>query len=275
VRRIACGAVGLVLGGSVWANVLIPASSSIGPPRFGGTGLSGFYYERHDPPGVINSLAVADAIIGSSNPTATFRSSLVDYPAGPTDILFLPTFGQLLGLDAASLNPVSATASNASPTVIRFHGYISIFDSFDTQPGNSTIDVNFSFGVDDGVRLRIGNQTVFAIDTVEIVNFPPFPPETASFEAPGLYPLDIVWYDHYGGIGVEWYSSIPGGPNSGAPAGTVGIVPTTVLFPVPEPSSLSLLGIGFLACWRLYQYRAKRGKENFSRGCTDLSWLRL
>lgn len=221
-----------------------------------GTGLNGFFYDRDDPPFVINSLAVADNILATSAATATFRATLLDYPNGAQNVNIQGTVAALLGADAASLMPAGTAASQASPMVMRFTGFINIADAFDMQTGNSTIDVNFSFGSDGGVRLRIGGQTVFTVDGI-VVSFPPPAAEVARFEAPGLYPVEIVWYDHFGGIGLEWYSSIPGGPNSGASAGTVGIVPTSVLSPqaVPEPSTLAGLVVGVLS---LLGYRGRR-----------------
>lgn len=219
----------LGIGQASQADIFIPASS-----RASGIvvepGLKGFFYDRDDPAGTINSLAMADAIIASSTPSATFSSTLVDYPNGDEAILFLPMLGELLGVDAAGLNPPGAAASAASPMVMRFMGVIHVTEALDIDPSNSTIDVQFALGSDDGSRLRIGGQTLISIDgTGVFFDFPPEQIEVASFEAPGLYPVDIVWYDHFGGTGIAWYSSISGGPDSGAPAGTAGIVPTEVL----------------------------------------------
>lgn len=217
------------IGKVAQADVFIPASS-----RASGIviepGLNGFFYDRNDAAGVINSLAVADSIIASTPPNATFISTLVDYPNGDEAILFLPTLGELLGVDAAGLSPPAAATSEASPMVMHFRGVIHITEALDMHPGNSTIDVQFALGSDDGSRLQIGGQTLISIDgTGAFFSFPPEQFGIANFEAPGLYPVDIVWYDHFGGIGIAWYSNIPGGPDSGSPAGTAGIVPTTVL----------------------------------------------
>jgi parallel beta-helix repeat protein len=160
--------------------------------------------------------------------TFTYRSA--DYPRGPERISFLPSLGALLGVDAGTLEPPDAAAIGASPMVVRFQGVIRITEDLDIDPNNDTIDVRFALGSDDGARLRIGGQTLISIDGIGVFfAFPPEQIEVANFETPGLYPVDIVWYDHFGGIGIEWYSSIPGGANSGGPAGTVGIVPTAVL----------------------------------------------
>lgn len=221
----------IILGieGAAQADVFVPASS-----RVSGIvvelGLKGFFYDRDDPAGTINSLAVADAIIASNSPSATFSSTWVDYPNGEEAILFLPTLGELLGIDAGSLNPPGAATSEASPMVMRFTGVINVSEAMDVDPTNGTIDVRFALGSDDGARLRIGGQTLISINgTGVFFDFTPEQIAVANFEAPGLYPVDIIWYDHFGGLGVAWYGSTPGGPESGAPAGTAGIVPTAVL----------------------------------------------
>lgn len=223
------------------AAVLIPASARVDGVGVN-PGLNGFFYDRNDPPEVILTLAMADSIIASDPVAATFQATLVDYPNDPMDIAFLGTLGDLLGADAVSLAPPSAAGVDASPMVMRFSGFIQIDPAFDTQPSNSTIDVVFSLGSDDGSRLRIGGQTVISIDPGTPVTAFPGVADVARFEAPGLYPLEIVWFDHYGGIGLEFSSSIPGGPNSGGPAGTVGIVPTSVLFQPVTPSGKVYMG---------------------------------
>jgi hypothetical protein len=232
LRALGAGSALLIvlgLGGTAGADVFIPAAARV-TGAIGSRGLQGFFYDRNDPPGVINSLAVADAIIAGSTPTARFSARMVDYPSGPGDISFLPTLGALLGVDAGTLKPSDAVAIGASPTVMRLEGVIHITEDLDIAPGNSTIDVRFALGSDDGSRLRIGGETVISIDGTDVFfAFPPQQIAVASFEAPGLYPVELVWYDHFGGVGIEWYSSIPGGPASGGPAGTAGIVPAAVL----------------------------------------------
>ncbi len=249
---IALGAstiVGNLVGTPVLASVLIPSSSQVSGVGVN-SGLKGFFYDRNDPALTINSLSLADEIIASDPISATFTSTLVDYPNNAQDILFLPDVGSLLGTDANSLEPMSTQTVEASPSVWQLTGFIEVKSEFDTIVGNNTIDIEFGLGSDDGSRLRIGDIDVISIDTI-IVNFPGST-TLVQFEEPGIYSIDLVWYDHFGGLGIELSSSIPGGPNSGSLGNTVGIVPTSVFFQevisVPEPTAiLGLLAVSGLS----------------------------
>jgi len=237
-------------GQSMRADVFIPSSAQVGSAG-ALSGLGAYYYDRNDPPNVINSLAVADSVIANDPVAATFTATLLDYPNGTLDTLSDPTLGSLLGMDAASLSPASAAAVGAGPMVIHFTGIINIVSNFDIVGENSTIDVRFGLGSDDGSRVRIGGMDIVSQDGVGVL----FPGVTgmANFESPGFYPVDIIWYDHFGNLGLEWSSSIFGGPGSSSLSGATSIVPTAVLtHNVPEPSTvcLALVGLGALAAFR-------------------------
>jgi hypothetical protein len=219
--------------------VPIPASSSVGPPPAGpGSGLSGFWYDNYlggDP----------HVWISSHNPTATFTSTLLDYPNGPADTVPSATtpLSTFLGNDAASLS--GSGGSFIDHSLFEFKGFIKIISDFDVDKTTPAIDVNFALGADDGMRLEIGGLTV--INDWNLAPFR-FNSTEGSFESPGLYPVDIFYFEWVVYTGVEWYSSIAGGPDSGIPpgTGTVGIVPTSVLYPVPEPTTMLLLGSGLI-----------------------------
>ena len=229
---------------------LISGSASVGlPSGIAGTGLNAEYYNQGPGDG-----ATADGIIASNSPAAKFTATLLDYPNGGVDSYgYTATVSQFLGVDA--FEGLHAADLISGGMVLRFTGYIKITSDFDTVPGG-TIDVNFALGSDDESRLRIGGVTVidkgggnFWVSSA-----------TASFESEGLYPIEVI-YDNcpvWGG-GVELSSSIPGGPDSGAPPGTVGILPTSVLYTaVPEPSSLAYMG--FIALGSLAFVRQCRRK---------------
>jgi hypothetical protein len=185
-------------------------------------------------------LSIADQIIASDPVSARFRSPTIDYPQGEDVTIFLPTVGEYLGDDNNSLRPASTAGLDASPSVWRYRGSINIESSFDTIPDNDTIDVSFGIGSDDGSRLRIGGKNILSLDGIGVF----FPGESglARFRAEGVYPLEIVHYDHFGGIGIEFSSSIIGGRDNAGPDGTVGIVPGDVLLSaVPIPAGLPLM----------------------------------
>ena len=234
-----------VMSAGVAEAVLIPAGSSVGPPpAVPGDGLNGFYWDQS-----ANDNAQADGIIAGFAPDATFHSTLVDYPNGPAnDQGSGNTVSSHLGVDAASLTPASEGTNNLIDSLFRFTGFISIGAGL----GNTTtIDVNFAVGSDDGMRLRIGG--------VEVVSFNGLRPFAftqgqANFAAPGLYPLELIYYENDGGTGVEFCSGIPGGPANCGLTLAPNIVPTSVLYrtipaapPVPQPAALVLLGLGLAA----------------------------
>jgi hypothetical protein len=236
----------LLLAGPAYA-VLIPASSSVGgPSAASGTGLNGEFHN-------VNVANTAAAVTQAGNPpTATFTSTQINYPnSPPDDVADSTTLAAFLGVDAATLSGSATTTLEDS--VFSFEGFINILSTFDTNPATSTVDVNFAVGSDDGFRLTIGGVTVaeHPVDRAFA-----FTSGVGNFEAAGVYPFQLVYYENEGRTGVEACSSIPGDASAGCPAGqgTVAIIPTSVLFQtppatngqVPEPMSLLLLGIGLV-----------------------------
>ena len=211
-----------------------PASRVMDGWQGGFEGLAGEFYERDDPVFAIDSLDFADRVIAAGPPDGTFVAFTLDYPAGRADTLFIPNAATYLGEDAATMKPTSQLRESVSPSIWNFTGWIEIDGSHDLIDNNATIDVAFGLGSDDGSRLTIGGSDVVTIDTFAIPTFPGVS-GIASFAEPGLYPIEIVHYDHFGGIGLEVSSSIAGGNSSGGPGETVGIVPSNILFHSLEP----------------------------------------
>lgn len=229
--------------------VFIPGNLSV-PGSARGDGLIAEIYDTDD----VRTNDEADNFIAVNLPDATFVSTLLDYPSGSSDTSSNSALlGTLLGTDTSTLAPSTAQNLQALGLVFRFSGFIEIKPEFDTNTATSAIDVEFTVGSDDGMRLQFGGITVTQASGTRTFRFTDDSgndSQLASFESPGLYPVELLFWDAgFGGLGVEWYSSIPGGPDSGSPTGatgTVGIVPTSILSTVPEPSTALLFGFGLV-----------------------------
>ncbi len=228
--------------------VEIPLSSLLGPvPSSPGDGLNGTFFDA----GVsIPDLSTADTVVAGGSPTATFHSTLLDYQPGVINsISDNNTLATFLGADASSLVPSSVgTTSTLNTSVFLFEGFIRIDESFDNDTSDADIDVNFRIGSDDGFRLVIGGVEVSSFAGLRVFGFSS---STAEFQSAGVYSFSLLYYENMGVTGIEAFSSIPGGPGSGAPTGSVGILPTDILYRtlptvIPEPSSLLMAGVGIL-----------------------------
>lgn len=232
--------------GAASAQVIIPAASAAGPvPGFAGSGLNAEFWDA----GPFYGNADVLAFMGANPSIATFRSTLIDYAQGDVDSILSGTaLSDYLGSDAPSLSPASAGSNTIETSAMRFLGYIAIRESDDLDMNAAGIDVQFALGSDDGSGLWIGGQ--YVINNGGAHSFG-YQSATARFERAGLYPVEVVYHENFGITGIEWYSSITGGPNHGAPSGTVGLVPTARLYDVvPEPATLAALGLGAAALLR-------------------------
>lgn len=226
--------------------VFIPGDRKIGPvPNDPGNGLCGFYWDAGPYDNNLDALAFSDA-----NPAASeFVSTYVDYANGPIDTVDDSTLlSNFLGVDAGSLTG-GAGSNNLDTSLFRFQGGIAIRQEYDLDLAAPGITIRFELGSDDGSGMRVADINV--IDNGGDHGYG-FQGNFATFEDPGLYPVDLVYYENFGVTGIEWYSSITGGPDSGHPDGaSVGIVPTSSLYcPVPEPTTIAALGLGGLAFLR-------------------------
>lgn len=217
--------ISLFCGMAYAEGVIIPASAVKAPADHNvGNGLHGEFYKSRRR---ISHINMAEYVVATRNPNGTFMSTWVDYPNGNRDIV--PSTSRLsayLGRDRDTLRGNGRV--NLQDAVMRFHGLLMITRDMDDYRESPAIDVWFAVGSDDGCRLRIGGQIVVEWPGTRAFEFVS---GVASFLVEGLYEIELICFEHLGHTGIELYSSIPGGPNSGAPHSHpyAGIVPTEVL----------------------------------------------
>jgi hypothetical protein len=192
--RAAVPAIGVLMLCSVSrAQVSIPATEAVGPPPAApGTGLNGFYFHVDDAfQGTIVTLANAQQI-AMGTPTAIFTATALNYGNSNDDVpvqAFLDTNG---GTDGDTLMPLITDPVGSA--VFDMKGYLSVPDA--------TFIYHFGLNSDDGSLLTLGQSGITAI-TNGGDHAPVLKEADITFEAPGLYPIEILFYnDRYmGGIG--------------------------------------------------------------------------
>lgn len=216
--------------------VFIPVAGSLPNPSTPGTGLNGEWFANQ---GTIFNNFDARNHANASTPTALFNSTLVDYPRGVTDVSPTTTsFNSFISPDTVSSG---SGAGSIGQSIIRLRGYINITQAMDNDPGNAYIDVDFALSSDDGSDLMINGVEVCNADGTHFFNYPRVP-GTAKFAAPGLYPIEMIYFESQpSDAGIELYSSILPGARLDTIAGTgLSIVPTDVLY-TPEPAAAGLI----------------------------------
>ena len=246
-----------VAGLFLWAtsaasgNVLSPASTVV--PTAPGTGLLGALWEAH---GTIDSNSIAATYLTNHPaPDATFSSTFMDYFNGNWGANDgTRNLSEFLNADAGSLSkPIYFDTVGGD--IFRFTGYLNITRVMDADTTTPVIDVPFAIASDDGYWLKIGGTTVMSWDLPRGFNTDNPDQTTVQFAAPGLYPVEFVFWDHNGGIGFEWEATRNGGQGLGgdtynnwgtaldsnsALSGIYGIIQPQYLYqtvPVPLPAA--------------------------------------
>lgn len=155
------------------------------------TAASVFWGEFWDVSGNVRNMGQADAVIAGNAPTATFTSTLIDYPQGAQNTVRAntTTLDQFLGGDAGTISgPSTATLTN---TVFRWTGYV------DLLPGVQT----FTVQSDDGFRLTIDGNVV-----AERTGRRGFRGTTETVNAGvGRVAVELIFFESGGSTGVEFY----------------------------------------------------------------------
>ncbi len=176
-RLILCLAATLSIGSLARAGSLEPSGSIPSEP---GSGLNASFWNQ--PAGSLKSLAREGLQIIREEPAnATFLATTMQYAGN--DLLRLE---QWLGEDASSLHfEVKPEVDVLGDSLLRFTGYIAI-----PEAGK----VTFSSSSDDGSIVWIGGKKIIHNDGYGAAPGD-FPEGSANFARPGLYPIEIAFFN--------------------------------------------------------------------------------
>ncbi len=214
-----------------------------------GNGLTGQLWNNVDPG--TDTLAQAEAIIAGGFATANFLSTTVDYPAGSAGAASVfATYNDIL--DATGKTTIDNTAvltDDVLNTVMRFAGFFGVFEANEVW--------TFSILSDDGSAVDISGTRILSNDGIHAFGGPS---TTVEFTAPGLYALDIEFFESQP---VEFGLEFRGGLANTTPTTAISdrlynlidfgapddprldtIEPTN---DVPEPGMSALFGLGLFA----------------------------
>jgi hypothetical protein len=203
-----------LLGSLSAAPIVIPSSSAFTQPLFYPVnGLYGYLW-LHPNGDDLKDTYGANEYMRNNPFDARFIATELHYPrtGGTAD-----TVEELLGPDAATLSgPVPGVGRPA--TIWLFQGLMHIQDWMDADPDEDGVQIEFSMGSDDASRLLIADERILTVGEVDAegtergVFDGEFYRQWVTFESAGLYPVEVKWWDWYGGIFLHLYSSAPGEP---------------------------------------------------------------
>lgn len=216
-------------------------------PAVSGNGLTGQLWTNVNPN--TDTLAQAQTIIAGGFATANFLATAVDYPSGPTGATWVgATYASVLDATAiATLDNPAVLPDDVLNTVMRFAGFFGVFALNEVW--------GFHIPSDDGSAVDIQGTRVLINDGIHGFGGPA---TTVEFTTPGLYALDILFFESQSS---EWGLEFRGGLGGASP--TTAITPrlysltqfadpndprlTSIRGDVPTPGTLPLLGMAF-AC---------------------------
>lgn len=251
-------AVGLLASGGAQAAFTFTTPTLPLPSELG-SGLTGQLWNNVAPN--TDTLAQAQTIIESGFATANFLATTIDYPSGAAAVTSVTaTYDDVLDVTAkATLDNTSVLSDDVLNTVMRFAGF------FGVQSANEVW--TFHIPSDDGSAVDIQGTRVLNNDGLHAFSGPT---TTVEFTAPGLYALDILFFESQPS---QWGLEFRGGLDGATPSTAIStrlynlidfaspdddrlnsIRPTSS---VPEPGTLPLLGAALLGVLTAVRQRSR------------------
>lgn len=194
----------------------------VGPsPQVPGHGwLAEVYLDIPDASAI--TLLNAEIYIADRAPDFTFKTTYIDFPAGPSDGALdtsFATIGDFLDDYVSDVSDPSKLNEPFGNFVIRFNGLLNvqIRDSSFEEYGQPLL-IDFATQAHGGYRTRIGTTSIYRVQNSAFVGSP-FMTENAVLLGLGLFPIQITYLQQYDPTnaannqlaGVELYSWHPGG----------------------------------------------------------------
>jgi hypothetical protein len=207
---LALGAL-MLLGGTVQAQqvLMIPASEAVGPPASTpGKGLNGAWYsDPANPTQAIPNIAAAQAYMSVVPPEGTFTATQVFWCCGDqTDINAFLDYA--LQKDASTLTPPVMQPIRSS--IFDLTGFLNITAS-DLNP------VIIALASDDGSAFYVGMPGTYdyTLALNDGTHGTTKVQQMVQFEAPGLYPIEIIYFNQdymngQGGAAFNLFSTLDG-----------------------------------------------------------------
>lgn len=197
---LAVAALILVCGSAQAQPLFVPAFEAVGPPATSrpGDGLNAFWYSDPANPGqVYGSIAGAMSYMALMPPEGTFTATLLWWNGGDTTDIndFLDAE---FGHDSNTLMPPVKQPIRSS--IIDLTGFLNIT--------SADLDATFAINSDDGAALYVGMPGTYDYPVIlnDYIHAPLQKQQEVQFEAPGLYPIEIIYFnqDYNGGGGAEF-----------------------------------------------------------------------
>lgn len=189
-------------------------------------------------------LLSSEIYIMNRQPDFTFRTTYIDFPAGPDDFALdadLATIGDFLDDYIFDVSDPAKLNTPMGNFVLRFNGLVNVrFE--DSTLGTYGLDVLLDFATQGfgAYRTRIGATNIYSLSDTRFGG--PLFGENGLIQALGLFPIQITYLNRYDPnaqfnhekVGVELYSWHPGGLPW--PAGQLLNIPGFGLAAVTPPS---------------------------------------